>query len=142
MANTSIRTKEAIAQLKVNGILQKSIVAKITTVSIDPETEITKTRYVGQKRNQADLDVMGYGFSFSSHKTDRRWHTLWKEIETAENAGLPAPAITMTLTFAERNGQSHTIGLHGDCVVALKKIDVPENGYLVDQWEGYASYMT
>lgn len=142
MANTSIRTKEAIAQLRVDGVLQTGSFRKITTVSVDPDAELAKTRYVGDKRNRGDLDVMGYSFSFSTHVADRKWLDLWKTIEAAENAGLPMPTVTLTLTYSTRDGGSHTVGLNGDCVIKLDKLDVPENGYLVNQWSGYASFMT
>lgn len=134
------RSKEAKVQIKKNGVRLGTSMLLITDFSWDPDAEIKKTRYVGDKRNTPDLDVMGVGFSFKTHMRDAVWMDLWNEIQRAEELGLPAPDIVLSVIYGHRNGTRSTVGLHGELVLKLDKNEIPTGDYLSNQWSGYCQY--
>jgi hypothetical protein len=134
------RSKEAKVQITKNGERLGTSMLLITDFSWDPEAEIKKTRYVGDKRSTPDLDVMGVAFSFKTHTRDHVWMELWDEIQRAEELGQPAPDISLSIVYAYRNGARGTVGLHGELVLKLDKAEVPQNDYLANSWSGYCQY--
>ena len=144
MAATEIRAKEANAQLTVDGRRFGGSFSTIKDLSIKPDKEIAKKRFPGMKRSVADLDIKGYDFSFKTEKRDHTWLTLWKMFEAADKNGTQFPEVSLALTYAYRDGSSdvRTNALHSDLILALDDTNLPESGYLMDSWTGFASYFT
>jgi hypothetical protein len=136
-----IRAKEAQVQITVDGVRQGTTMRKILDFKWNPDAEITKTRFLGDKRNTPDLDVKGADFSFKTQKTDHVWFELWDRIQRAEELGNDMPEISLAITYAYRGGGVRTIVLHGELVMKLDDDDLPaDGGYQVVSWSGSCQY--
>lgn len=142
MSQQEIRVKEATVQLTVDGVRQRGSMLTIYDVTIRPEATIEKTRYPGEDRQRADLDIMGVEVSFKTRKRDHLWADLWNRIQAAEGNGDALPDVSMVVTYAYRGGTPRSVSLHGDGVLKMDDTGVPESGYLNDSWSGYFSFMT
>lgn len=140
MGSTEIRAKEATIQMKLDGQRLGGSMLTVKNFSLKSDADITKKRFIGDKRSRADLDVKGYDFSFKLEKRDHIWWTLWKKFELAELSGQPFPDFQISVTFAYRGGTglTKTIVLHGDAVFKLSD-DIPE-GYQEVSVDGSCSY--
>lgn len=136
-----IRAKEARAQLSVNGVRLGGSFSTIHDISVKPDAEITKKRFTGQKRADGDIDVKGWDVSFKTEKRDHTWSQLWKMIEEAEHEGNPLPEITLTLTYAYRDGSKvlRTESL-AKLVLKMDENSIPKDGYQMNSWTGFCSY--
>jgi hypothetical protein len=144
MASTEIRAKEANIQLTVAGVRLGGSFLTIYDLAIKPDVVMDKKRFPGQKRAVGDIDVKGVDFSFKSQKRDHQWKTLWAMIEQADKNGQPFPVITLAVTYSYRDGSGLVVTnqIHGDLVLQLDDDNVPESGYQVDSWKGFASFWT
>lgn len=144
MSSTEIRAKEATVQLTVNGQRLGSSFATIYDLSVKPDKKVEKKRFPGEKRARGDVDVMGVDFSFKTEKRDHSWKTVWKLTEDADKNGTPFPEISISVTYAYREGTGNvrTGTLHGDMILTLDDTNVPKDGYLTDSWSGFCSYFT
>ena len=143
MANP-IRFKEGVAQVNVSGQRLGGSFLKVTDVEITPDADIMKTPYAGERRLSPDLDIKGYDFSFSHHKTDKLWWTLWDTIQSAEENGDELPEIALTLTESYRdNGRTGlTRVLHGNLVMKMDSDKKGGGDYDSVSWSGFAQYMS
>jgi hypothetical protein len=135
-----IRFKESTVQITKSGIRQVGSMLKVLEFKIDADAEIVKTRFVGEKRTSPDLDVQGYGFSFQNQIRDRRWFTLWNEIQVAEEQGLELPELSIAVTDAYRDGSNLTLVLHGEMVMKMDSSEIPTGGYRTVSWSGYCQF--
>lgn len=135
-----IRFKESTVQLTKSGIRQVGSLLKILEFKVDTDAEIQKTRFVGEKRTTPDLDVMGYNFSFKNQVRDRRWFTLWNEIQIAEENGVDLPELSIAVTDAYRDGSNLTLVLHGEMVLKMDSNEVPSGDYRTTSWSGYCQF--
>lgn len=144
MASTEIRAKEANAQITYAGRRLGGSFLTIKDLTVKPDKEIAKKRFPGMKRSVADLDIKGYDFSFKSEKRDHIWNTVQVGFENADKNGTVFPIVTIALTYSYRDGSSQVANktLHGDLIMVLDDTPIPENGYLVDSWTGFASFFT
>lgn len=134
------RSKEAKVQINKNGNRLGTSMLLLTDFSWDPDVEIKKVRYIGDKRNTPDLDVMGHAFSFKTHMRDNIWMATWNEIQIADDLGVPPPDITLSVIYGYRTGTRGIVGLHGELVLKLDKSDIPTGDYLSAAWSGYCQY--
>ena len=139
-----IRSKEARAQLSVGGARLGGSFSTIHDISVKPDAEIAKKRFTGEKRARGDLDIKGWDISFKTEKRDHLWSALWDLIQAAELNGDPLPEITLTLTYAYRDGSKllRTVSLSGDFVLKMDEDSIPKDGYQMNSWTGFCSYNT
>lgn len=139
-----IRSKEARAQLTVNGARLGGSFATIHDISVKPDADIQKKRFTGEKRARGDIDVRGWDISFKTEKRDHLWSTLWDLIQAAEMNGDPLPDIVLTLTYSYRDGSKllRTVSLSGDFVLKMDEDSIPKDGYQMNSWTGFCSYNT
>lgn len=144
MASTEIRAKEGNAQITVDGQRFGGSFQTIYDLSIKPDKTIDKKRFPGMKRAVGDLDIKGFDISFKTQKRDHSWRTLQLKMEQADKNGTPFPVVSIAITYAYRDGSAdvRTITVHGDLVLVQDDNTLPESGYLVDNWVGFASYVT
>lgn len=144
MSSTEIRAKEANVQLTVAGVRLGGSFLTIKDMSIKPDATLDKKRFPGMKRAVGDYDVKGYDITFKTEKRDHQWKTLWRLFELADKNGTPPPVVTMAVTYSYRDGSQLVVTntLHGDLVLVPDDFPVPETGYLVDSWKGFASFFT
>lgn len=135
-----IRFKEANVQLTEGGVRIGGSMLKITDFRLQPEAEIQRTRFVGEKRDSPDLDVMGYTISFNTQVRDRVWFDLWNRIQANEEAGTELPEISMAVTDAYRDGTDLTVVLHGELVLKLDSSEIPSGGYRTLAWSGFCQH--
>jgi hypothetical protein len=135
-----IRFKESTVQITKSGIRQVGSMLKVLDFKVDPDVEIAKTRFAGEKRSTPDLDVMGYGFSFKHQLRDRRWFTLWNEIQVAEEQGLELPELSIAFTDAYRDGSNLTLVLHGEMVMKPDSTEGSGGDYRTTSWSGYCQF--
>jgi len=140
MAARQIRTKEAFVQISKDGVRLGTSMLKILDFKFDPEVDIKKTRYSGEKRDTADLDIKGVNFSFKTNAVDHAWFDLWNEIQTADEAGIDGPDISLAVTYAYRNGRDESLVLHGDLVLKLDSQEHPNDDYVAQSWTGYCKF--
>jgi hypothetical protein len=135
-----IRHKESVVQITKSGVRLGGTMLKITDFRLQPEVEILRTRFVGEKRDSPDLDVMGYSGSFNTQKRDRVWFDLWNEIQAAEEAGTELPEISMAVTDSYRDGTRLTVVLHGELVLKLDTSEIPNGGYQTAAWSFFCQF--
>lgn len=137
----SIRSKEAQAQITMDGVRLGTSMRKLLDFKVDPESDIKKTRFMGEKRTTPDLDVTGYAFSFKTQAQDHTWwRTVWNRIQQAEEQGFPPPDISIAVVYAYRDGSTtESINLHGKLVLKLDSIEHPDD-YVGKSWSGYAQF--
>ena len=141
-ASQQIRSKEALAQITMDGLRLGTSMRKIMDFKIDPDSDIKKTRYMGDKRTTPDLDVSGYGFSFKTHHQDHSWwRSVWNKIQQAEEQGFPPPEISIAVTHSYRDGATtESLNLHGELVLKLDSADYPNDDYASASWSGYCKF--
>lgn len=132
--NRRIRGKEVAVQLLVGGARQGGSLLKITDLDITVDAEITKQRFLGQKRASVDLDINGVDGTFNTHMNDHVWMTLWETIERAESLGVELPDIRMVLTFRYRGPRPKVVTLSSEFVLKLDSAAVPEDGNVTNAW--------
>ena len=139
-----IRAKEARAQLTVDGIRLGGSFSTIHDVSVKPDAQIAKKRFLGEKRARGDLDVIGWDISFRTEKRDHLWSQLWDLIQDAEINGRPLPDIVLTLSYAYRDGSGllQSTALSGDMILKMDEDNIPREGYQMNSWSGFCSYNT
>ncbi len=139
-----IRAKEARAQLTVNGARLGGSFSTIHDVSVKPDAQIAKKRFLGEKRARGDLDIVGYDISFKTEKRDHLWWQLWNLIQEAERNSRPLPEIVLTLSYGYRDGSGvvRSIGLSGDMVLKMDEDNIPKDGYQMNSWTGFCSDST
>lgn len=137
-----IRAKEARAQITVGSTRLGGSFSTIHDISVKPDAAISKKRFTGEKRARGDLDIVGWDVSFRTEKRDHLWSTLWDLIQEAEINGDPLPEITMTITYAYRDGSRllRTVSLHGDFVLKMDEDSIPKDGYQMNSWTGFCSF--
>lgn len=135
-----IRFKEANVQITKSGRRLGGTMLKITDFSLKPEAEIQRTRFVGEKRDSPDLDVMGNTFSFNTQVRDRVWFDLWNEVQANEEAGTELPELSFAVTDAYRDGTDLTVVLHGQLVLKLDSSEIPSGGYRTLAWSGFCQF--
>lgn len=139
-----IRSKEARAQLTVDGTRLGGSFSTIHDISIKPDASITKKRFTGEKRARGDIDVSGWDISFKSEKRDHLWMQLWDLIQDAELNARPLPDIVLTITYSYRDGSGllRSTALSGDMVLKMDEDSIPKDGYQTNSWSGFCSYNT
>jgi len=137
-----IRFKEGNAQLMVSGQRLGGSLLKVTDIEVKPDADISKTKYAGERRASPDLDVNGYDFTFSHHKEDKLWWTLWDTIQSAEENGDEFPEIALTLTESYRDGSGSglTLVLHGELVMKMDGDQRRGGEYQNVSWSGFSQY--
>jgi hypothetical protein len=141
-ADQQIRAKEAQVQITMDRVKLGTSMLKIVDFKFDPDAEIKKQRYNGDRRTTPDLDVMGNGFSFKTHAQDHVWwSSVWNRIQQAEEQGFPPPEITIAVIYSYRDGRStSSINLHGRLVLKLDSMDRPGDDYVSMSWSGYCQF--
>lgn len=142
MSSKNIRTKEATVQITLDGVRLRGSMLTAHDVSIKQKAEMPTTRFPGEDREKADLDVQGYEVSFKTHKDDHVWSQVRQALEAGAGIGGVMPEIAITFTFSYRGGAVRTVQLHGDGVIKPSEGSIPQSGYLLDSWDGFFSYMT
>lgn len=144
MAATEIRAKEANAQITVDGQRLGGSFSTIYDLDITPDVTIEKKRFPGMKRAVGDFDLKGFGLKFKTQKRDHSWRALQLKFEQADKNGTPFPVVSIAITYSYRDGSAdvRTITAHGDLVLVQNSNNLPQDGYLVDGWEGFCSFVT
>lgn len=135
-----IRSKEAQVQIKKDGRRLGTTMKLILDFKANPDAEIKKTRFVGDKRHTPDLDVKGYDFSFKTQKRDHVWFELWNEIQQADENGAEGPDISLAVTYSYRGGTTETVVLHGELVMKIDDDEIPADDYLTVSWSGSCQF--
>jgi hypothetical protein len=141
MSSTEIRAKEAIVQITMDGRRLGGSMLTIKNFSMKPDADITKKRFIGDKRFRADIDVKGYDFSFKTEKRDHVWWQIWKKFEQGDVNGSELPVISIAVSFGYRGGGGgqRTVTLHGDLVMKIDSDEIPE-AYQEVSWSGSCSF--
>lgn len=140
--NGTIRSSEANVQLTVDNVSLGGTFLTIYDLSVKPDAEIVKKRYIGMKRAKGDVVIKGWGLSFKTEKSDHAWMELWDLIQDRELKDQPLPDIVMTITYSYRDGSGRrkVVELSGDLVLLLEDDNYPGEGYQACSWSGFCSY--
>lgn len=136
--NARIRGKEAELQIIFGTTRLGGSMRKITDFSIEPQSEITKTKFVGERRSNMDLEIDSYDFSFNTHVNDFAWwRDVWQQLNDAERLGATFPEITVVVSLRLRNnGPVETIVLSDDLIMKLDTMEAPGDDYVSLAWSG------
>lgn len=137
MAGRRIRGKEGEIQVIVGSTRMSGSLRKITNFNYEPQAEISKTRFIGERRENMDLDIGSHDFSFTTHVNDFSWWTdLWQQIQDAERLGEEFPEITVVVSLKLRGGNVQNIVLSDDLIMKLDSLTLPGDEYTTLDWSG------
>lgn len=136
-----IRAKEASLQVVVNGNLQGGSFLKITNFDVSETSDIASTQFVGEPREDNDLDIKGHEFSFETHEERRDWFDLKNQINQAEHDGDALPDIQLIVTKKYRGNQSPlVVTMYGSLVLKFDGNSNSGADYTTVRWTGRCKY--
>jgi hypothetical protein len=134
-----IRHKEATIRLAMEGQDQEGSFLKVKNFSVDPDAPITKTKFCGEKRDDADQDFNGYDIKFEIEELDSKGEDVLDAMDAAQAANLPPPrSVISTLKIYREIGKG-TVGhvYHPVTLTCTQSTDAA-GGYVGSKWSGFA----
>jgi len=134
-----IRHKEATIRIAMEGQDQEGSFLKVKNWSVDPDAPITKTKFCGEKRDDADQDFNGYDIKFEIEELDSKGEAVLQAMDAAQIANLPPPRFVISTLKIYREAGKGTIGhvYHPVTLTCTQSTDA-NGGYVGSKWSGFA----
>lgn len=134
-----IRHKETTIRLAMEGQDQEGSFLKVKNYEVDPDMPITKTKFVGEKRDDADQDVNGYDIKFEIEELDSKGEDVLDAMDAAQAANLAPPRFVISTLKIYREAGKGTVGhvYHPVTLTCTQSTDA-NGGYVGSKWSGFA----